>query len=142
MSSDGGLSARDRLEILELYARYTHTFDEGRAEQLGELFTADGQFTRPGADPIRGRAALEAMVRAAAARGTGNRHLVSAVVIEPPPDDGPGRAIGRAYVQVVGGAGRFDPVAFGRYEDEFHHDGGRWRIRSRSFIPFPPPPGT
>ena len=139
MTAEAVLSDADRATLVELYARYTHAFDEGRADELSELFTADGQFLRPGAEPVQGRMALAAMVRAAADRSTGNRHLVSAVVVETGPDD---RALGRAYVQVVSGTVPFQPVAFGRYDDEFAVEDGRWRIRARSFVPFPPPAGS
>jgi hypothetical protein len=79
------------------------------------------------------REALAAMVRASAARGTGDRHLVSAGVVDVSSDT----ATGRAYVQVVSVTDEgVRHVAFGRYDDTFARDGGRWRIRSRRFTPF------
>jgi uncharacterized protein (TIGR02246 family) len=129
----------DHRELVELYARYTHAFDENRADDLAALFTDDGEFLRPGAPPVSGAEALAAMVRASAARGTGNRHLVSAVVVDVSSDAG----TGRAYVQVVSVTDDgVRPVAFGRYDDAFTRDGGRWRIRARRFTPFtgPGPP--
>lgn len=131
--STGGLG--DHQELVELYARYTHAFDENRADKLAALFTDDGEFLRPGAPPVRGTEALAAMVRTSAARGTGNRHLISAVVVDVSPDT----AAGHAYVQVVSVADEgVRHVAFGRYDDTFARDGGRWRIRSRRFTPFTP----
>jgi ketosteroid isomerase-like protein len=127
-------TADEHVELVELYARYTHAYDEGRADDLADLFTADGEFVRPGADPVRGRVDLAEMVRGSAARGTGNRHLVSAVVIEAGPD---GTATGQAYVQVVSGP---SVIVMGRYDDDFAKEHGRWRIRSRRFTPFGPTP--
>lgn len=123
----------DHQELVELYARYTHAFDENRADELAALFIDDGQFLRPGAPPVRGAEALTAMVRASAARGTGIRHLVSAVVVDVSSDT----ATGHAYVQVVSVTDEgVRHVALGRYDDTFARDGGRWRIRSRRFTPF------
>ena len=118
-----------------LYARYTHAYDEGRADEVADLFTVDGEFAHAGAEPVRGRADLAAMVRASAARGTGNRHLVSAVVVEAVTD---GTVTGQAYVQVFGTADGMAVVAMGRYDDDFAEENGRWRIRSRRFTPFGP----
>ncbi|NMI01120.1 nuclear transport factor 2 family protein [Pseudonocardia acidicola] len=135
MTLSDTLDAVARLELHELYARYTHAFDEGRSGELAQLFTADGEFVRPGAEPVRGRAALAELVTAAAARGTGNRHLVSSMVVEA--GGRPGTARGTAYVQVVGiGEDAVRLVAIGRYDDEFAREDGRWAFRSRRFTSF------
>lgn len=123
----------ERHELTELYARYTHAFDEGQGEELAGLFTADGAFLRAGAEPIRGPTALADMVRAAAARPARTRHLVSAILVTPHC----ATATGTAYVQVLTIAP--DAVrlaAIGCYRDEFvrHHD--QWRFRLRRFTPF------
>jgi hypothetical protein len=138
MIGAGPLGTAERLELLELYARYTHAFDEGMSRELAELFTADGEFVLPGVAPVRGRARLAEMVTAAAARGTGNRHLVSSVVVEA--GEQAGTATGTAYVQVVrisDDAVRL--VAVGRYDDEFGQEDDRWAFRSRRFTPFTGP---
>lgn len=136
MTTTNALDTTARLELTELYARYTHAFDEGRADEVAELFAEDGAFLRPGAEPVRGRPALAAMVRAAAERRTGNRHLVSAVVVD---SDGQA-ATGTAYVQVVSmTANALGLVAAGRYDDEFVHEQGAWRFRQRLFTPFTGP---
>ncbi|MDT7708905.1 MAG: hypothetical protein QOG20_4512 [Pseudonocardiales bacterium] len=139
MTTTPDLDAYERGRLVELYARYTHAYDEGRADDVADLFTVDGEFARPGADPVRGRTDLAAMVRASAARGTGNRHLVSAVVVEAGPD---GTATGQAYVQVVGTTNGTRVVVMGRYDDDFAREHGRWRIRSRRFTPFGATPPT
>lgn len=130
-----------RGQLTDVYARYTHAFDEGDADAVAALFTRDGEFVRRGADPVQGREALAAMVRAAAARGAGTRHLVSGVLVAPGPEDatGPGTARGTAYVQVVAvGDDALRLIALGRYEDEFAVEDGAWRIRSRVFEAFTP----
>lgn len=130
-----------RSELTDLYARYTHAFDEGDADAVATLFTREGEFIRRGAAPVRGRDALAAMVRAAAARGAGTRHLVTGVLVRPAPAGATGpTAHGTAYVQVVAvGDDALRLVALGRYEDEFAVEDGAWRIRSRVFEAFTSP---
>ncbi len=127
------LDAAARQEITELYARYTHAFDDNSPEDLANLFIDDGTFVRDDAEPVHGRAALAELVRTVAVRGPGNRHFVSAVVVEPSAEG----ASGSAYVQVVSiGADAVRLVVIGRYHDEFAHSEGRWRFRSRHFTSF------
>lgn len=123
-----------RQEIAELYARYAHYYDEGRAEEFGALFTATATFVR-GADlePVAGRDAITVLVRQAGTP-TGIRHLISSVIV----DVGPGEtASGSAYVQAVTvdeQAVRL--VTLGRYTDEFWREDGIWRFHSHRYEPF------
>lgn len=136
MTTAAALDTEARLAILDLYARYTHAIDEGDAEAVGSLFTKDGSFSREGAEPVRGRAAVVEMARAAAGRGPGNRHIITGTLVEPARDG----AIGTSYVLVVNaGTEALTLVAMGRYRDEFVLEDGSWRIRSRHFTPFTGP---
>jgi uncharacterized protein (TIGR02246 family) len=131
----GRLDTGDLLAIEQLYARYTHAYDGGQADRLARLFTADGTFERPGGATVRGTEELAAMATAAAARGAGTRHLVSAVLVEP--GDRPDTATGSAYVQVVGiGPDAVSLVAIGRYDDEFVRQDEVWAFRARRFTAF------
>lgn len=132
MSAD--LEPVDRLEIHELYARYTHAYDDGRAVEVAELFSPDGEFHRPGADPVRGRAELVELVEAATTRIPATRHLVTSVVIDPGPSDG--TATGTAYIQLVATEDGGRLVTMGRYVDDFVRIDDIWRIRRRRFVPF------
>lgn len=118
-------------EITDLYARYSHAFDEGDGEAVAQLFTVDGEFARTDADPVVGRESLAAFVKAAAGRGM--RHVVSNILVEPTNSG----ARGQAYVLVLLVGGN-QPAAFGRYDDEFVHTPEGWRIRVRRFTPFVP----
>jgi len=130
------LDTTARLELMDLYARYSRAFDDGDAESVARLFTEDGSFTREGAPPVRGRAALVEMARAAATRAPGNRHIVSGALVEP----SDGGATGTAYVLVLNvRADAVSLVAMGRYHDQFVLEDGSWRIRSRHFVPFTGP---
>ncbi|MEV7085383.1 nuclear transport factor 2 family protein [Streptomyces sp. NPDC093085] len=126
----------DRQEVTALYARYTYAYDEGRPEELAALFTEDGAFEAAGADPVRGTDALARMVRAAALRPYGTRHLVSGVLVSGAGD----AASGTAYVVALRiGPGAVTPLALGRYDDTFARTARGWRIRRRRFAPFLPP---
>jgi hypothetical protein len=130
MTQQSSLSVSDQLELTALYARYTDAFDSGDAERFAALFTEDGAFDRDGAEPVRGRTALDALVRSAAT-GTPRRHLVSAIQLEP---GQAGRASGSAYVTVLGCRDNaLLLVTMGTYRDEFAHQDGCWRIQRRRF---------
>lgn len=120
-------------EITDLYARYSHAFDEGDGEAVAQLFTVDGVFARAGADPVVGRESLAGFVNAAAGRGM--RHIVSNILIEPT-DTG---ARGKAYaLALLVGATDLRLATFGRYDDEFANTPDGWRFQVRKFTPFVP----
>ncbi|MET8430572.1 nuclear transport factor 2 family protein [Nocardia sp. NPDC004860] len=120
----------DRLELLELYARYTHAFDRADAAACAALFTADGVFTPPGAAPVIGRPALEQFFAVATARSHGSSHMVTDVLIDA---EHPGVARGTARVLAV----RTEEsvlrlLALGIYRDIFRYDGRRWLFGKRT----------
>ena len=138
------LSADDRFEIHELYARYCHCFDSGEADRYAGLFTPDGTFVRQGTPDagvqpmeVRGTANLAAFVRQRhnelKESKTGIRHWVSNVSL----DATPGGATGTAYVAVFTlGVGEPPKMArLGRYRDELTKGVDGWRFRSRTFQP-------
>jgi len=135
------LSADDRLEIHELYARYCHYFDGGEADHYAGLFTADGTFVRrgnadAGVEPmeVRGSVNLAAFVRQRHKEMHGLiRHLVSNIALEATASG----ANGTAYVVVLMlGAGEPPKVTrIGRYRDELTKGGDGWRFRARVFTP-------
>jgi uncharacterized protein (TIGR02246 family) len=52
------LTAEDRLEIAELFARWSHAEDSGRAEDWADVFTADGTHVNSKGETAAGREAL------------------------------------------------------------------------------------
>lgn len=120
----------DRLELLELYARYSHAFDRADAAACAALFTQDGAFTPPGAAAVVGRPALEQFFATATARSQGSVHLVTDIVLEA---GGPDTVLGTARVLAVrSGAAVLRLLALGTYRDAFRHDGRRWLFAQRS----------
>ncbi|MFE2938125.1 nuclear transport factor 2 family protein [Streptomyces sp. NPDC059255] len=123
----------DQREVTDLYARCAYAYDEARPEAFAALYTEDGAFEVAGAEPVRGAAALADLVRGAAERSPGTRHLVSNVLVRGTGDG----ASGTAYVvalRVAPPAVRL--ITIGRYDDEFARTTDGWRIRRRRFTPF------
>ena len=123
-----GLTAADRVEILDLAGRYSHGIDLKDAAAWEGVFTEDGvmELVSQGIE-ITGEA-LHAM-------GTGNtdasgpqsRHTPTTFVIEGAGDE----ATMRSYVSVVGTGEAASIVFQGRYEDELRRVDGQWRIAHR-----------
>ena len=125
------LDTADRLEILDLYARYGWHFDQGKAEEWAALFTPDGRFLRSNAPDIEGREGLADLCRQRQAKTPGLRHLTSNVTLEPANDG----ARGRAYVLVVriGDDGSLRVFTLGDYDDELVKLPDGWRFQRRTF---------
>jgi 3-phenylpropionate/cinnamic acid dioxygenase small subunit len=126
------LTADDRLEIHDLYARYAHTFDQADAAGWTALFTPDGRFAPPGLEPIVGAEALHAFVANRSGDLPGMRHLIANVTIQGTPDG----ALGSAYFCCfrLGGDGKLRMRNFGRYDDVLRRHEGAWRIADRDIV--------
>lgn len=128
------LDAADRLEILDLYARYGFAFDAAEAEEWASLFAADGRFIRPGQPDLQGPEDLAALCRGRATSTPGIRHFTANVTIAP----SAGGARGRAYVIVLrmDDDGSVRLYTLGCYEDELVKLAQGWRFQSRTFLPW------
>lgn len=120
------LSLDDRLEILDLAARYSHATDHGDAEALADTFTDDGIFEGAG-EPRQGRAAHVAATQTLAASGLALRHFISNPVIEGDGD----RATMKLYVEVKNLGDLDRPMLVGCYHDELRRVEGRWKFARR-----------
>lgn len=108
-----------------LVALYANLNDEGRWDEVAELYSEVGSMTRPTApdEPIVGREAILAAFRARAARAT--RHLCSNIVIDVVSDI---EAIGVSAMALFmpGSAPRL-----GSFHDRFVFENGRWLFAER-----------
>jgi len=126
------LNVEDRAQIHDLHARYAHAFDAGDGDALAALFTADGQFVPPGADPLVGTEALRGFVSARTSDAPGMRHLVVNIVVDAEGDGARGSAYFLAFR--LGGDGQLRLRNLGRYDDRFVRAGDGWRIARREIV--------
>ena len=143
------LTARDRIEINQLTARYAFALDTRAADGIdfADLFAPDGEFSGIRGS-ARGRDQLAALARSGIMTAekpvVGVSHFAMNHVIQP----AAGGASGKEYVVMVniaeGGkpGGDFSEIG-GHYEDEYVKTGAGWRFKRRTFIPsksIAPPP--
>jgi hypothetical protein len=135
------LSARDRIEINQLAARYAFALDT-RAEDgkaFADLFAPDGEMVGI-LGSAKGRDKLAELARSGIMTlekpVVGVSHFGMNHVIEP----SPGGAVGKEYLVMVniaeGGkpGGDFSSIG-GHYEDSYVKTAAGWRFRRREFIP-------
>jgi 3-phenylpropionate/cinnamic acid dioxygenase small subunit len=127
------MDVADRLAIHELFARYSHTYDDGHLDRLGSLFTDDATFEirgSIGAMPtvMAGREEIVATMtrRYRETRPAQRRHLISNVMVEDIDGD---TAHAAAYLLL--GSTVDDTLALpvtGRYSNEYRRVDGAWLI--------------
>src|SRR5690242_14913389 len=144
MAQSARLSAEDRLDIMDLIARYAHTLDAGDLDGYVNNFAPDGILF----EQHRGRNAIREYVAMLMRQGragplpTGDvayRHFAGAPTI----DGGDGRATVHSYLLWIN-MGSEPPVsAAAEYVDECVKVDGRWYFQSRVLHPlagrFPSP---
>lgn len=128
------LTVEDRLDIMELPARYADALDMLEPEQLRDIFTddavwevVDGGLRLVGLDDI-----MTFMARPDVHPGA---HLMTNIYIAAPTADGPVVHLRSRGVFPVGPSDRLNPteVFYGRYEDDVVKTDAGWRIRHRRY---------
>ncbi|WP_433148653.1 nuclear transport factor 2 family protein [Actinomadura nitritigenes] len=134
------LPAGDRVELLDLVARYALYADRREIDAMAGLFTADAVLVLPSApdvlDPVRtftGRAEIAATFAALDGIPVTFHALVGQVLDAGP---GPGTATGEiacvAHHLTERDDGRTSDLVWNcRYTDAYRRDGGTWRIARR-----------
>lgn len=125
------LELADRLDILDLYSRYSLLFDTGQGAAWADLFTEDGRFEIVGGPSLFGSHELQGFAERRFQDTPGIRHLVSNVIVEPNGDG----ARGTAYVVVLGGVDNGAPqiLTLGGYDDVLVKAESGWRFRARTY---------
>ncbi len=122
------LSVEDQLAIQQLYARYNHAIDFGRAEEWANCFTADGVFSSGAAGEYTGRDALTEFAKGFSSRIKG-RHWTNNLVLEA---DGDG-ARGSCYLQLLRLGGESPVIMLtGVYEDALVRTPEGWKFSRRT----------
>ena len=126
-------SVDDRLEILDLAARYNHAVDSGDHEGVAALFTEDGAIEATATGTIAGRAAIAGYIGSRPDGWQRRRHLNSNAIIEGVPGDEDAARLVLSLL-VVSRRERVVPRLHGRYEDELRRVDGEWRFAKRRII--------
>ena len=131
-------AVRDRLDALNVIARYAHCYDESEWDVMVGLFHSDAEFSIVGGSidgvpsELHGSAAIVAAMRARRERTATSirRHAVSTIDVV---EQSASSLRARSYLLTASvDAGELRLLVSGRYDDLLAPDAaGRWRFRSR-----------
>ena len=135
-----GPDTRDRLEILELYARYSWALDTGDTDGYVALFAADAEVveeTRDGTLDVRiGHAEVRKLVLKFHDRPDfpGHQHQMAQFVFEPDPEGRADHWVVKSYAWATINHPPAPPHLHwcGHVRDVVARLDGRWQIRSKS----------
>ena len=122
------LSCDDRLDILEVAARYCRALDRGDPEALEGVFTEDAVWESSARGARQGRDAIVEEFRARAAQAHTRKHWTSNPVIE---GDGDEASMTLDLLVLHLDDGDVRPGTSGVYEDRLRRDAAGWRIAYR-----------
>lgn len=122
------LTVEDQLEIQQLYAKYNHSLDFGRADDWSKTFTATGTFAS-GANKFEGTEALVGFANGFASRMKA-RHWTNNLMVE---GDG-SNANGTCYLQLLNLADPKAPAILTTavYVDKLEKTADGWRFTERA----------
>lgn len=123
-------STANKIEIMELIARYSHAIDGRDAEGFAGCFTEDGELLFNGKVHAHGRDGFLAMIRNAPDRRY--RHFTSNIVIEG--DDETAKV--KCYVMAFRAEEELGPpYIIAQYSDVVVRVGESWLLKRREAIP-------
>ena len=123
------LSAEDRMEIMQLMARYNHAADGGDAAGFADTFSDDALFEGSAAT-ARGREQLMGVIGAIPADAR-TRHWNNNALIEGDGDD----ATASVYLMRIALTAAPEVIASGVYRDTLKRINGQWRFTHRKVEP-------
>ena len=128
--AQGGLSAEDHAEIVQLYATYNLALDGGDAQGWADTFVEDGVFANN-----TGRAALVAFAEGFTEQQAGHaRHWNTNIHLTKTADG----AAGTCYLMLMNaGARPHSVIVTGTYHDTLVKTSDGWRFTSRQVEPDP-----
>ena len=122
------LSCDDRLDILEVAARYCRALDRGDPEALEGVFTEDAVWESSARGARQGRDAIVEEFRGRAAQAHTRKHWTSNAVIK---GDGDEASMTLDLLVLHLDDGDVRPGTSGVYEDRLRRDAAGWRIAYR-----------
>jgi uncharacterized protein (TIGR02246 family) len=118
----------DEGAIRNLAVRYSLAIDDGRLDEVGQLFAADATFAARYGEPLQGREAITAFLAANAAGQAASHHSVQGHLIGA---DGADAAVGIVQVAAVLDKGG-ETLRFAlRCHDRYRLVAGRWLFAHR-----------
>jgi hypothetical protein len=137
-----GPSVQDRLEIIELYARYSWALDTGDTDGYVLLFAEDGEAseeTREGGLEVRrGREEIRKLVLKFHQRPDfpGHQHQMAQFTFEPDPQGRPDHWLVRSYAWATINHPPAPPHLHwcGHIRDVIGKVNGQWKIRSKDIM--------
>ncbi len=124
------LDAADKMEILELAARYNHAIDFGDGEAWAGTFTEDGVFNG-GPQPVTGHVALAQFVAGFGQQMNGARHWTNNHIVDGDGDS----ATHSCYLNLVQTKDGGSSIITGIYNDKLAKVDGQWRFTERNVTP-------
>ena len=123
------LSVEDNLAIQQLYARYNHAIDAGKAAEWAGCFTPQGVFDAGATGRFEGTEALSGFATGFAAQLKA-RHWTNNLLL----DGDAAAATGSCYLNLLAlQAGKpAATIATGIYTDALVKQGGEWRFTTRT----------
>lgn len=126
------LTVEDRLDILDLLARYAHAIDDGTPEEWADCFTDDAEFD---ARPVAHCHSRQELIEFCRMVAGGTRHWTCNVVI-----DGDGeRATAKLFLLSLRPGRTPQPGPTAIYRDRLRKTADGWRIEYRK-VDFDEPP--
>ena len=123
------IDAATRFELLDTYARYGHSYDDGDFEQWAACFTVDGVLWTSRGLEVRGRQGLQEFARSRTAGiRTPERHLSWHHLFTPTDGGVQGRCSAGIVRTTTEGVGF---VFVATYRDRLVFDDGLWRLALR-----------
>ena len=117
------LTTADKLEIIELAARYCHAVDHLDTEAYTAMFTEDCEVYADGRLRGQGHAFLAENIRKTS--GLKRRHWTCNAII-----DGDAQAARlRAYIMVIEYSKSLTPYLMGEYDDSLVKVNGQWKFK-------------
>ncbi|BBB01350.1 hypothetical protein RVR_8719 [Actinacidiphila reveromycinica] len=131
------LTPDDRLEIRELFARWSRAEDTGASEDWAALFTEDGRCSNGRGETMRGHAELLRNSQERWRKATARRsvHWMGEAVIDPAEDGARARHTSMLIETVDGGGYRIRSLSERTYD--VCRPADAWLIRSREFRRLP-----
>lgn len=121
------LTTQDKLDIMELAARYAFTIDQRMAEEWADCFTEDGEMLSGNGQRVAGRAAFLEHMRKSKAAGKQVRHWGCNHIVE---GDGDTARL-RMYLMAVDISDGIRPYVIGDYDDTVVRVNGKWKFKVR-----------